>query len=442
MVKIGQQIFKLNNRFAGLYSWSEFGWLIVYPERAVIFHSLNSNTIVCRLDYQKRIEKCLLSLSEQELLRKNGIIITRESQDQDLIKRVRKKISQPKPLVTLFLIVTDECNLCCKYCYEDLKRYGLHQNMSLEIMKRSVDKFLAICDEDAKIFFYGGEPLLFENRIRKIIKYIRENLGNWQVDIQITTNATIYRSDLVDFLKKYKIGIGISLDGPEKVNNKIRLSKNSSLNVYQRAVRLLKDSQDAGLDYSLLCTITEDNSDQIVDICKFFLTCLNVRKINFNLKLKQPYQSHKDQKRFWHRTAENIANAYFVMLGSEVMEGRTLRYITGLTEGTYSISECDAGYGAQIVVNPAGLIGPCQGFLYDTQFFIKTDDWENISQHLLWKKFTNTTPINISQCRDCPFLGTCGGGCHYNRIKFDSPNPNFCQYTRSLLYSIISHIKN
>lgn len=441
MIEVGKQLIRLKDRFPVQYHWSKFGWLIIYPEKAVVFHSLTSATIVCYPDYPNKIEAGILSDNDIRILKENGIILTAKDQDEGLVTRLKDKINQHRSIVTLFLIVTDRCNLHCKYCYEDLPCYGHNKDMSLAVMKTAIARFLASFPEkDAKIFFYGGEPLLFEDKVRKAVKYVRETLGNYQADLQITTNATIYRPDLSEFLKKYKVGIAISLDGTEEINNRMRVAKTKRLNVFQRAVALLQDCQRAQIDYSLLCTVTEDNADQIVDISRFFFQELKTEKVSFNLKLRQPDQTLKDQRTFWYRTANNVSEAYFLMLEHQIIEGRTLRYISGLTEGTYSISECDAGYGSQIVVSPEGLIGPCQGFLFDTNFFIKSNNWRDIPRHPLWRKFTIATPINIPTCQDCPFLGTCGGGCHYNRIKLDQPNPNFCQYMRSLIYSAIRRL--
>jgi uncharacterized protein len=274
------------------------------------------------------------------------------------------------------------------------------------------------------------------------VRYVRENRSRTDVNLQITTNGTVWKPDLVTFLKRNRVGIAISIDGPPGIMNAARPPADPKLDVYEKATTLLKECQRARLDYSVLCTVTKHNADRIGEVARFLTEKLGVERVSFNLQLRKPNRETEDQLLWWQRLGRNMAAAYRFMAESEnaVLDGRTLRYISGLTEGTYSVSECDAGYGSQIVVKPDGSIGPCQGFLFNKESFKKLDDWRSAQTRPEWTRFVHATPANIATCLDCPFVGTCGGGCHYNRESFTEPNRNFCAYMHSLLFTIIGFL--
>lgn len=118
-------------------------------------------------------------------------------------------------------IVTEDCNLRCKYCYQVHKNHK--KVMSFETAKKAVDYFLDnphIFNAEAVIWdFIGGEPLLQINLIDRITDYIKiqtyEKNHKWfnQYRFDISTNGTLYHYDNVrKFIRKnsHKCNVGIS----------------------------------------------------------------------------------------------------------------------------------------------------------------------------------------------------------------------------------------
>jgi len=311
--------------------------------------------------------------------------------------------------------------------------------MPWETIQRSVDEFLRVAGDDPKIFFYGGEPLLREEDIRRTAVYLRETLGRHDISIDIMTNGTVYKPDFIDFMKSYSIGLGISIDGDRDVMEHSRPSVNPTFDAFGQICAFFAACKKVGIDCAALCTITEHNVQKIQETARFLVEELGTKRLTFNLQLRRYGDAIKIDEPYWHEIANRISETYLALLKQDVLEGRTLRYLTGLTQGTYTVSECDAGYGIQIVVRPDGAVGPCQGYLYnDTSgFFVKKKDWTGITSTEPWQRFIEATPINIPSCHRCPFVGTCGGGCCYDRTAPTVPNPNFCQYARTLLFRII-----
>ena len=80
----------------------------------------------------------------------------------------------------LILQVTQQCNLRCEYCaysgiYEGNRTHSSNR-MSFETAKKAIDFFLEHSTENSNVSigFYGGEPLLEFDLIKRCVSYIKE----------------------------------------------------------------------------------------------------------------------------------------------------------------------------------------------------------------------------------------------------------------------------
>lgn len=125
----------------------------------------------------------------------------------------------------MVLQLTQNCNLKCRYCIfsgdTNLSRIHNAKNMPWEIAKKSIDffvehsKFSNVVD----IGFYGGEPLLVFNLLKKCVLYINDALYDKNIHYKITTNGTIMNEDILSFIKNNNIELTISIDGPADIHN-------------------------------------------------------------------------------------------------------------------------------------------------------------------------------------------------------------------------------
>lgn len=134
-------------------------------------------------------------------------------------------------------VVTEDCNLACKYCYVTGKNDS--SAMSFEVAKKAVDYALEnFKDQPGVIWdFMGGEPLLEIELIDKICDYIKKKMylqdHHWfnNYSINITTNGLLYSEPKVqEFIKKNenKLSIVFSLDGNKKKHNSQRVKPDGS----------------------------------------------------------------------------------------------------------------------------------------------------------------------------------------------------------------------
>lgn len=127
----------------------------------------------------------------------------------------------------LILQVTQACNLVCFYCPYANKTGGAlqrdHSNkmMSWETAKVAIDFYFehSIDCEEISISFYGGEPLIAYNLVKKCVEYAEELFAGKKIVFNMTTNATLFTDEMIDFFYNHNFSLLFSIDGPEKIHD-------------------------------------------------------------------------------------------------------------------------------------------------------------------------------------------------------------------------------
>ena len=138
----------------------------------------------------------------------------------------------------LILGVTENCNMRCRYCiysenYEFFKSYSF-KRMPFETARKAIDCYFSLFEEslelnpnkDASIGFYGGEPLLEFDLIKRCIGYTKQNYSHFGPQFNLTTNGTLLTNERADYLMENKVSIAVSLDGPKEEHDRKRVYAN------------------------------------------------------------------------------------------------------------------------------------------------------------------------------------------------------------------------
>jgi len=138
---------------------------------------------------------------------------------------------------TVTLQVTQQCNLRCHYCaYSGNYDNRVHENrdMELETALKAIDLVIDNSSDSPKIDigFYGGEPLLKFELIKKCVKYAKTIAEGKKIVFRMTTNGTLLSGDRAEFLVENDFNLLISIDGPKEHHDKNRIFINSDLGSY------------------------------------------------------------------------------------------------------------------------------------------------------------------------------------------------------------------
>ncbi|MBI4812191.1 radical SAM protein [Candidatus Falkowbacteria bacterium] len=126
---------------------------------------------------------------------------------------------------TIWLFVTNQCNLDCTYCYIRKNPKDINLNTAYKIIDKLIsDTFF----NEYHVVLFGGEPLLKIDLIKKIVTYgyKKSEIKNKKITFSIYSNGTLMNEKNVKTLYKLGVGLDLSLDGIRESQDQERLFKN------------------------------------------------------------------------------------------------------------------------------------------------------------------------------------------------------------------------
>ena len=119
-------------------------------------------------------------------------------------------------------VVTLRCDHSCNYC--QVSRVSMNRekyDMTPESADRALDLTFRSPAKHIKIEFQGGEPLLNFDLIRYITEGAkqRNKVAGKNVQFVVATNLSFLNDDILAYLKKHRICVSTSLDGPAFIHN-------------------------------------------------------------------------------------------------------------------------------------------------------------------------------------------------------------------------------
>lgn len=86
--------------------------------------------------------------------------------------------------------------------------------MMPEVLDRALDVFLPHLAARSEIHFYGGEPLLAFDLIRRAVTAVqRKNGGRRKIRFGLTTNGSLITDDILQFIRDHRFRLLVSFDG-------------------------------------------------------------------------------------------------------------------------------------------------------------------------------------------------------------------------------------
>jgi len=152
--------------------------------------------------------------------------------------------------------ITRQCNLHCAHCYIAAIDQPDTEELDTEKALRVVDQLVAF--EIPVLLLSGGEPLVRPD-ILQVVQYATRS----GLRVGISTNGTELTQDVVRRLSAASVAyIGVSIDGPEAINDKFRGSRGA----FRQALEGIRNSLAAGFRVSLRFTLTRYNYPYLGDV--------------------------------------------------------------------------------------------------------------------------------------------------------------------------------
>jgi uncharacterized protein len=142
------------------------------------------------------------------------------------------------PIDTYLLKVASRCNLNCTYCYMynmgDESYRSQPYRMGADTVTALLSRVATYCAQEnlreVNFIFHGGEPLLAgAGFFRTFVAQAKAILGSGvAVTYTLQTNGTLLTTTWLDLFHELRISFGISLDGPQAINDANRVQANGA----------------------------------------------------------------------------------------------------------------------------------------------------------------------------------------------------------------------
>lgn len=167
------------------------------------------------------------------------------------------------------------CNLDCDYCFylskETLPDGPGTGRMSDEVLEQFIQQYIAgVTGPEVVFSWQGGEPtLLGLEFFRKVVALEKKHAKPGQkIENDRQTNGTLLNEEWCAFLKENRFLVGLSIDGPQEIHDRYRVTKDRQLTFdrVMNSVRLLRKS---GVPINTLTCVNRFNARRPVDVYRF-----------------------------------------------------------------------------------------------------------------------------------------------------------------------------
>jgi uncharacterized protein len=354
----------------------------------------------------------------------------------------------PFPLTTMVLNVTNQCNLSCAYCYEygedkivDTEHGKQPKFMTEETARQSVEFMLKESGDNkvAHITFFGGETLLNFSVLTRTIAYAKRRASEVgkDVDFSLTTNATLLKPEIIEFLAENRVGVTISIDGPKEVQDKFRVFHNGtgSYDVVAPKIReLLKRHRSRPIGARV--TLTAGKLD-VQRIFHHLTDDIGFWEVGFAPVTTSPNRAHAISEQGYDDML-----AQFRELAYEFLEYSLANRHHGFSNVKETIEEihkgmskaypCGAGLGLMGVATD-GDVALCHRFAGSEAHKLGTvaDGVDRQAQHTFLEQHHLANKTDCSVCWARPL---CAGGCYHEAHtrygETTRPNLHYCDWIR------------
>ncbi len=389
-------------------------FMITYNEEfGVIYASEKGKIKTTTTRHAKAMEECLHqyftgNLSNEDAEKMEGYMEDSFREFGDLPVEAVPSVLERKVLRRIELLVVNDCNLNCKYCYAHGGDYGMQtQRMRPEdavmyLRNLAVGKYHYV----EIVTFFGGEPTMCPDTIQQVCEFfevcVREGIFEAMPVFLMVSNGTLINEKMAQIIHKYNIGVTVSVDGPQDINDLLRVDKGEN-GSFARIAQGIENLISIGTPPILLeATYTTRHKEMGYTkekIRRYLVDRFQVKQV----MVADCTSGGSDQQLVYNdwdiHTGEN----------GEVMAEEVKYALNCLRREVISPIGCDAGFGS-ILLMPNGDIYPCHSFVGHVEYKIaefQEGHFDFSAYEAVLLKLIDVGKFHNARCRDCWAKAVC-----------------------------------
>ncbi len=373
----------------------------------------------------RNIDKvCQLKDEEFSQLKESGYIIdeTESKLEEDIFKNYVESMGDKLNINTFVISPTLQCNLGCKYCFENIigdRNITMNEDM-LNKMLDFITNRVNNNNNKSYIELFGGEPLMESTYpyVEKIFQYARTQ----NIPLNITTNGTNienYYTLLKEYSKEIK-KIQITLDGCKEEHDKRRHFKNGHGTyeiIFRNALKIL----ELGIAVDFRINVDKNNINGMQELISYINSSELIFFNNFNYYFAQ-ITDHLNPSNPNLLDEAELAIELDKLNLIDKGNFSTLGYIIDSTmikgrNRLPSFTRCEANSENTYVIAPNGNVYNCCEVMGNDSYITWTY-YPQENKNSGEKEFSYNNILRAplrKECKDCTIALLCGGGCMISR---------------------------
>ncbi len=335
---------------------------------------------------------------------------------------------EKKPLQVMAKPVGSRCNMHCSYCYYlDKGKYSSHEKqrrMNLGLLEKLIRQTVEASPGPVVSFtWHGGEPTLagldfYRAAVDLEYKYLP---AGWQVWNNLQTNGLLLNEEWFRFLKEARFDVGVSIDGTRAVHDRNRTDL-AGRGTWERVCRSVARLQNAGIQPDLLCTVNAASTEDPLGVYRA-LRDLGTGWIQFiPIVVRTPEGSVDPVSVTPSGYGAFLCRVFDEWVAHDLGQcdvqlfAETARVLAG---GQASLCTMAPTCGRVLIAEEDGSIYSCDHFVDPEHRTgnLKTGRIADLAESAFQTRFGNAKRDTLTaQCRACPWLSCCNGGCLKDRF--------------------------
>jgi uncharacterized protein len=355
------------------------------------------------------------------------------------------------PQIQLLVVQpTPFCNIDCRYCY--LPDRTNKSVVATETLRNLFGQVFASgwANEGLSVVWHAGEPMVLPVAFYRDAFALIDALKPAGLPIKhsFQTNGTLIDDAWCDFIVEAGIGVGVSVDGPQRLHDRNRITR-SGRGTFDKTIRGIRALRQHGVPFHVISVLTAESLAAPEEMFDFYLAegidhvCFNVeesegehRSASFaEAGIEDAY--YRFLSEFWRLSAAHPGKIRFIREIDDAQRNIFRPHEAGFFNQLatpFAITSMDwTGNIATFSPELLGLKSP----LYDDFVLgnINRDRLVDLAEKPLLRRMKGDIDAGIALCREsCEYFSVCGGGEPVNKLfengSFATADTTYCRMTK------------